>query len=385
MHLFSRSLTISFILLSHLILSSQSIEEHTIEVEGITRSYVVYVPMMYDASTHSPILFNFHGYGGKARDHMEWTGMRAIADLEGFILVCPQGSRDDEGNTHWNVAGPNSKSDAQDLEFFEAMLDKLIEQYNIDTTRVYACGYSNGGFFSFDLACKLSDRVAAIGSVAGTMQLDSYNDCSPSHPTGVITIHGTEDSVVPYAGFPGWMYSMDEVNAYWAAYNQTDTNPTITLLPDLSTADNSTVEESIYANGNGCASVAHYRVIGGGHVWPLLNGNPVWENVDISASQLIWDFVSSYNTSELIECNRTAAKDYNSAGMLQVFPNPTLDILNVKSEDVNRFSYQIWSITGEKMISGILSTHDSSINISKLPQGLHILKMGAHSFKIVKE
>ena len=75
----------------------------------------------------------------------------------------------------------------------EAMIDTLSSYYMIDHNRVYSCGVSLGGEFSFGLAGRLSDRIAAVGSVARSKGTYRYGNSSPKHPTAIITIHGTDD------------------------------------------------------------------------------------------------------------------------------------------------------------------------------------------------
>ena len=55
---------------------------------------------------------------------------------------------------------------------------------------------SNGGNFSFTLACGLSNRVASIASVTGLMFQGFIGDCTPTRPlSSVLHIHGTEDPI----------------------------------------------------------------------------------------------------------------------------------------------------------------------------------------------
>ena len=167
--------------------------------DGVTREYIVYVPAVYNGSSSVPLLFNFHGYGMSANNQMSYGNMRAVADTAGFIVVYPQGTLF-WGSPHWNVGSWTLGSTADDIGFTEAMIDTLAANYNIDLNRVYSCGYSNGGYFSFVLACQLSAEIAAIGSVGGTMSTETYNSCNPSHPTPVVTIHGTDDAIISYFG-----------------------------------------------------------------------------------------------------------------------------------------------------------------------------------------
>ncbi len=377
----------TFLISSCTLLAQQTLEK-SLQHDGLTREYTVYIPASYDGTTAVPLLFNFHGFGMSAKDMFFLGDMRPIADTANFILVYPQGSNDDDGSPHWNVEGPNSKSDADDLGFTKAMLDELIADYNIDQKRVYACGYSNGGFFSFDLACKMSDRFAAIGSVAGTMLLDSYNNCNANHPTAVITIHGTDDGVVSYGGFPGWSYSMDQVNDFWINQNNTSPTPTVVQMPDLNSADGSTVEYFSWKDGDACTSVEHYKVNGGDHTWPDVNGTPSKTNVDVSASHLIWEFVSKHNIEGLISCGSSSVRPFGQMSEIQVFPNPTAGILNLKSLPAEAY-LTLSSLSGNVLLSQNAAGDQLDLRHKHLPKGMYLLeistKVGREVFKIMVE
>ena len=92
--------------------------------------------------------------------------MRPIADTANFIAVYPSGS-----GGAWMHKVPTTYND---IYFVEAMIDELATEFNIDNDRVYACGYSEGGIFSYELACRLSNRIAAVASVSGSMMTDIF-------------------------------------------------------------------------------------------------------------------------------------------------------------------------------------------------------------------
>lgn len=273
-----------------------SIFFNSLTLEGIERDFILYLPESYDGSTAVPLLFNFHGYTQSASFQFSYGNMRSIADTANFILVYPQGKLLN-GNTHWNVGSWTKRSNSDDLGFTDAMIEAIASDYNIDLTRIYACGYSNGGAFSFELACRLSDRIAAIGSVSGMMTDRTQNNCSPSHPIPMISIHGTADNIVQYNGnIPEEIMSQSETLAYWATFNNTDPDPTIVDIPDINNSDGSTVEFLKYPNGDKDVSVEHYKITGGGHDWPGKTGN-----MDIDASHLIWNFVSKFDINGRME------------------------------------------------------------------------------------
>lgn len=259
----------------------------TLTHDGMTRSYIVYVPNSYDGTVAVPILFNFHSFGDSDSTYMQYADMRGLADAENFILVYPQGSLL-SGSSHWNASllGGDNKSSTDDLGFFDAMFENISGTYQIDANRVYACGYSNGGMFAYALACYRSNLIAAFGSVSGVV-LDTSDTCEPTHATPLINIHGTDDFVLPYNGSSDYSSVADALN-YWRGVNNTTTSSSASFNDN-----GTTIEQYLYTGDDNGSSVAHYKVIGGGHVWFDMNYNGA------STGRLVWDFVSQYNLAEL--------------------------------------------------------------------------------------
>jgi len=257
----------------------------TLEHDGLTRKYLLYVPASYDGKSKVPLLFNFHGFGGKVAGYLRATDMRPLADEENFLLVYPQGSPLN-GFSHWNAATPSreNKSDADDIGFVNKMIASISAGYKVDPKRIYACGYSNGAFFSYYLGCCLSERIAAIGSVSGTMLEEAYEKGKPSRRVPMINLHGTADSVVPYDGKNG-LTPIPKVLSFWVLQNETRTQPAATNFKSGRTK----VRRLVYSDAKGTAWIEHYRVKGGGHVWFELN----LEGSD--ANRLIWNFMSGHD------------------------------------------------------------------------------------------
>lgn len=367
-------------LLFNPIIGQQTINE-SMHHGGLLREYIVYIPAIYDGSSSVPLMFNFHGYTMTAHGQMTWGGdMRHVADTAGFILVYPQGSLF-WGETHWNVGSWTAGSIADDLGFTEAMIDALATNYKIDLNRVYSCGYSNGGYFSFELACQLSGRIAAIGSVAGTMSTETYNACNPIHPTPVVTIHGNADpSVSYYGGKPVNSESMATVNSYWANYNNTDAEAVVSLLPDINTEDGSTVELSEYINGDSGTSVKHYKVINGRHDWP-----GAWGNLDMDAGAVIWEFVSQYDINGLIAGGTTSIKEKKADhDEIHLYPNPAADFVEVEMNFSEYVPYQIFSTDGKPIASGTIDSNNRRIDISFLTSNVYLLRLGNRTVKFLK-
>ena len=275
-------------------------EVKTIDVNGVTREFILYIPNSYNSTDTVPLMLNFHGWTMSASDQMNVSDMRALAESEKFILVYPQGTKFKNwfyGSTHWNVGSWTTGSTSDDIGFVDELIDQMSINYNIDLERIYACGYSNGGFFSHELACNLSNKIAAIGAVSANMSTRTKENCNPSHPIPVVTVSGTNDNEVSYDGtnFEGQI-SHDEVLNYWINYNQTDASPITRDLPNTNTTDGSVVKLYHYKNGSNNIEIKHYKVINGGHDWPGTFGN-----MDIDANYIIWRFVSQFNINGKIK------------------------------------------------------------------------------------
>ena len=313
---------------------SQTQQNRTMFFDGNNREYLIYVPAIYDGSEAYPLMFSFHGGGGTSNDFININDMRSVADTAGFIAVYPQAAVDpNDGSNAWLHKAPTSHDD---VFFIEAIIDTLSNDYFIDNNRVYACGYSEGGIFSYELGCRLNNRIAAFASVSGSMMVDAFRDsyynlgfCSPVHPTAVMLIPGTNDMNPhsTYTGFQPYYMSANEITTYWSNYNNTDTNPIISQLPNINTSDGSTVEYRVWENGDNCLRVEELKVNGGEHDWPGTFGN-----MDINATAEIWDFASQFNINGLINCSSTFQNNLTNSSERKLVK--TIDVLGRESTNV---------------------------------------------------
>ena len=318
-------------------------DSHSLFFDGDNREYLVYIPEIYDGSEEYPVMFNFHGGSGYANDFIYTNDMRPIADTAGFIAVYPQGAIDPEGGTtSWIHKAP---TDHDDIFFVEAIIDALSLEYSIDQSRIYACGYSEGAIFSYELGCRLNSKIAAFAAVSGSMLDNYYRDdiygwgpCDPVHPTGMMLIPGTIDEN-PHSTYVGYSYadmplymSVNDITNYWSNHNNTDINPIVTDVVNSAANDGSTVERKLWVNGDNCVSIQEIKVVNGDHDWPGYSGN-----MDISATQEIWNFVSKYNNQGLIDCALLSLDETTS--------NPNRKLIKVidffgRPANVNKFNNQ---------------------------------------------
>ena len=361
-----------FLLFSGITLAQQTING-SITHDGLTRTYILYVPASYSPGTPVPLVFNFHGYTSNSNDQMLYADFRPIADTANFILVHPMGTLDGSNQPYWN-AGFGGTVD--DLGFTSALIDSISADYSINPNRIYSTGMSNGGIMSYYLACELSNRFAAIASVTGTMITGSQLTCSAQHPTPVMEIHGTADATVPYTGNTT-MIAIPNVLNYWVNYNNCSTTPTVTPVTNTSTTDGCTAEHSIWTGGDNGVEVEHYKIIGGGHTWP---GAPIAigvTNYDINASKLIWIFFSKYDLNGAIG---PVGVNEIQGQKLTVYPNPTSDFLTIEGvEDLS--SIEVFSMTGRKVDCGF---ENSKIDIRSLDNGVYFLSLDGNVIRFVK-
>ena len=264
--------------------SRNGVDKCDLTHDNRNRFYYLYVPDNLDTNQSIPILFAFHGYGSSALRHLGYTNYIPIADRNNFIVVYPQGESTSTLSAHWNVGGWTSKSPVKDLEFVETVIDLLKDKLPLDETRIYSSGMSNGGYMGYHLACNLSNKFAAIASVTGSMTTSTYDNCSPSHPTPILQIHGLLDFVVPYNGNSG-SKSIPDVMNYWSNYSSCNSEPDTLIKYD----NYALIRYETYVN---CLNDVNIKLIlhpTMDHTWPTINSH------NISASNEIWDFVSQYN------------------------------------------------------------------------------------------
>ena len=147
------------------------------------REYLLYIPTSYSRKNKSPITLNFHGYGGTASEYVNYSDWRTLSDNHSFILIYPQGQELEKGGTHWNPdpISIDSKSSSDDLGFIEKLINKISKKYSVDSSRIYATGYSNGAGMAYGLARHRSDLFAGIAPVSGLANEKFYRQTQKSH------------------------------------------------------------------------------------------------------------------------------------------------------------------------------------------------------------
>ena len=261
--------------------------------KGLDRYY--YIQLAHpEAEGLSSVLFNLHGYGSNALEQMYYTNFNNLANTKenNFILIHPQGAPLNtvltSSSSHWNSGGWTIGSTVDDVDFIDTIIKLVSQKYNLNQDRIYSTGMSNGGFMSYHLACNLSSKIAAIASVTGSMSKETYEDCNPTHSTSILQVHGTIDATVPFEGNSALgMRSINDVMDYWKLYDACDIEP-ISIVTDYFDIEIS-VQHDAYLNCLNDVHVELYKIEGMGHRWPNK------ERYGISATEIIWEFINTYD------------------------------------------------------------------------------------------
>tara|TARA_B100000963_G_scaffold245456_1_gene214902 strand:+ start:3089 stop:4114 length:1026 start_codon:yes stop_codon:yes gene_type:complete len=325
-----------YIFLFSLNIISQEAVQGTLLHDDLEREYILYIPNSYDGQEPFPLVLNLHGYTSNGGEQMIYSNLFEVADTANFLIVHPTGTLNTINEEFWNSG---EIFEVDDIGFLSELIDYLVLNYNIDTNRVYSTGFSNGGFMSYTLACELSEKIAAIASVNGSMITNQQNLCNPNRSVPVMQIHGTLDLTVPYFGNTD-IEPIEEVISHWISFNNCDSNPIYSLVPDIITTDLCYAEHYKYLNGNNGSSVEFYKVIYGGHTWPgayvPLFGNNT--NQDFKASEKIWEFFSKYDINGLVDqSNNTDVQEITKKNILL----NTYNLLGIKNPK-HGFCFEIY-------------------------------------------
>ena len=272
-----------------------------INQEDVIRSYYMSYPNNAIGST--PLIINMHGFGSNAQEQQFYSEMDQFAHSENIAVVYPEGL-----NNAWNVFTFWDGNSYDDVGFISAIIDDIAENFNIDLNRIYACGMSNGGYMSYRLACDLSSKIAAFGSVTGNFMINTEeNDClDQDREIPIIHFHGTTDEVVNY--FPPSFdesLTVGESIDFWSDYNNLTTESVESI--------NTNVEIYTYSNESSTTKFVHYKVYGGNHEW---FGSTWAVNWGFNTSEELINYFLQYKLSDFID--NQVQGDLNNDGTVNI-------------------------------------------------------------------
>ena len=258
------------IALCHIASAATTKMNETIQDQGLTRSYHLYIPD--NLPSGAPLVFILHGYNGSAESYINNTSLsfKKLAEEYKVMLCYPQAANDPNNKKRWNVYYPwqVDKMKIDDCEFLCTLAKHLQTTYNLSEKNVFLTGMSNGGEMCYLLAYRKPKEFAAIASMAGLTLVEMAKRHNYTEPIAFMEVHGTGDMTSRWEGDPTNQYGWGAylavpvaVGAVAAAnkcmYQQT------TELPQIK---NKVILHRYYGSPYG-KEVHFYEVRNGGHNW----------------------------------------------------------------------------------------------------------------------
>lgn len=234
----------------------------------------VKVPTSYAVDDPTPLVVLLHGYGSSGARQESYMKFGALVDSHDFLLVHPDGleERSDRGARFWNASRACcnfASSTIDDSGYVLAIIEEMQSLFNVDASRVYLVGHSNGGFMSFRAAHEHSGTIAAIASLAGAAA--SVDRGALGNPVHILQIHGTADETILYDGgeiqdfdYPGASETVER----WARYNGCRAEGVVLgrkldLVSEVAGAETTATRHSTGCRAGGSAEL--WTIEGGSH------------------------------------------------------------------------------------------------------------------------
>jgi len=268
-------------------------QERTLEFGGVARAYRVHVPAGYDGTTPVPLVLDFHGLTSNAAQQAALSGFVKLSETAGFIVAHPDGL-----NHAWNAGVCCGNAGIDDVGFVRAVVAAIVVEGNVDATRVYATGLSNGGAISQRLACEAADLFAAAAPLAFPLSLRPLSACQPSRSMPILTFMGLTDALVHYEG--GLFASAPDTFAYWR-----DVNGCRGTEPDARDARGASRCET-YTRCQRGAEVGLCSITARAFPGAAFDGHILYLNPDYDLAEVAWAFLSRFRLPAVAVPRRVA-------------------------------------------------------------------------------
>ena len=287
-------------------------KDQKLKIDGVERSYDLYVPDT--ASAKRPLVLLLHGHVGSAR-LMEgrfgvpapYTRWLELAKQNDMLVAIPNGEKGSDRKRGWNDCRADAKTNptTDDVKFLLAMIEAIDHEHPVDQSRIYANGTSNGGNMVIRLALEVPEYFAAVAAVVANHP--GKSECHDKRvPISVLFMNGTADPLMPYKGGQvgkdkharGAVLSTAESVDYWVKLDGTKSQPVVYRFPDVDPEEKSTVVRYSYTGGRDNTEVVLYEIVNGGHSEPSKREKYRWlykhiagnQNHDIEMADEVWGF-----------------------------------------------------------------------------------------------
>ncbi len=276
-----------------------------LEIDGMERTFVYHVPS--GLKPKSRLIIAYHGTAMTGRMMQIMTGHEfdEFADRDqNAIIVYPQGYKNNWNDCRKSALFPAKQMNLDDVGFTGQIIKYFIEHYNIDTTQVYAVGYSNGGAMVMKLAAEQPGWFKGFAVISSNLPVETNNACYDANkPVSLLYMRGMQDPIIPYGGGEvvfidgrhfGAVQSTQQTLQHWLNVSRCDTLPFSTLQYANNAGAVTATQENYYSSTTN-KRVVFIKVLDGGHTIPNRNFRiPIKEignmNQELDAPQIIWDF-----------------------------------------------------------------------------------------------
>lgn len=338
--------------------------------QGSQRTYQLHLPKAYDRLLTYPLIIACHPGLSNAAQHAESARWHVLGDTAGFITVYPNGtpSTSNSNSRLWNAYDqPSTVADVDDVGFINALLDRLISSYGVDTCRVYMSGFSNGAMMTYRMACDFTKRFAAMAPLSGGWGYGSdgfcgdgncngdvasgcswrmaYVNCRTSRPIPMIFMKGSLEG----DNLPTCRGTIDSLNRlYWSKY--------LTCRSSVTDTVRVAGERVVREHFTGCqADFRFYTVLGNSHQWHA------------PATEMFWSFLRQQTTCGTVSVESEELR----ADVLRVYPNPASgDRLTIDIPMDEEFTVSLIDVFGRVRLS---ARNETTLNIVGLSSGMYFI------------
>ena len=253
--------------------------------------------------TPLPLIIALHGGGSNGSMLARATGLAEIGEAAGYMVVFPNGTGPAIDARTWNSGGCCGYAQlhkVDDVAFLRSLVDKLVADGQVDRSRVFITGLSNGGMMAYRMAAEAPELFKAVAVVSAV--LDTPPE-SIVKGVPVIHIHGSEDPFIPFLGGVGPReatqtprLSVARTVETWVKANGADPRPELAESAD-DAGDGTSVRRYTYHSKTDPQAVVLVEIKGGGHNWPgtttpMINAGRASRN--LNASRTIIEFFDQH-------------------------------------------------------------------------------------------
>ena len=245
-----------------------------------TRDYKLYIPSSYSGQP-APLLVMLHGCTQRPDDFALGTGMNAVAEEHGCLVLYPAQSAQANATRCWNWFNAVDQERGQgEPSIIAGLTQDIMARYVIDASQVYVAGLSAGGAMAAILGTLYPELYAAVGvhsglpfaaahdlpSAIAAMNGELKRRQKPGRAQPVIVFHGDRDTTVhPVNG--------DELIKRRRAHPQ----EAVAVEPGR-VPDGHAYTRTVHRHPDGSIHAEHWVVHGAGHAW--FGGNTLGSYTD---------------------------------------------------------------------------------------------------------